>query len=464
MSPVKRLLAAGGFVVAVAIGVLLVRRVDNDGQYRELLAEGERQLAAADTYGAIVSFGGAIKVRPDAMVAYLRRGEAYHAQRADNDAIRDLKEAISLAPDAAQPFIVLGDLYDSQGDAARAAEQYAEATRRLNDQDPNLLYKLALALYRAGSPNAAIAPLEKAVRLNDSIGAVHYLLGLVYRDTQQIAAAQGALLQAIRVEPALIAAREELADIYRTQGNRVQEMTHLVALADADHQVDRTVAIALAQARQAQFDTAIGTLRAALKRSPNDPAVQLALGRVYLSRAERTLDRAAIKQARDILETALGGTARRSEGLALYGRALYFSGDHAGAERILREAVATSPVAREAFGYLADASERLGHVLDARDALVSLDALEGDTVSADVRAARAVRLGALSLRANDPRGAATYLNQAVESGRKDAATLGLLAQARWQARDVAGALDAIDKALALEPSNADLLHLKRTIK
>ena len=41
-----------------------------------------------------------------------------------------------------------------------------------------------------------------------------------------------------------------------------------------------------------------------------------------------------------------------------YGRALSLSGDLAGAERILREAVATSPVDLEAFEYLADAAER----------------------------------------------------------------------------------------------------------
>ena len=74
--------------------------------------------------------------------------------------------------------------------------------------------------------------------------------------------------------------------------------------------------------------------------------------------------RSAMQRASTSLERALGGTARRSEGLALYGRALYLSGNYSEAERILRDAVATSPVDLEAFAFLADAAERLGHDVD----------------------------------------------------------------------------------------------------
>src|SRR5262249_26740856 len=130
--------------------------------------------------------------------------------------------------------------------------------------------------------------------------------------------------------------------------------------------------------------------------------VQLARGRIYLARAERTLDRQWARKAQDVLERALAGGDRRSEGLALYGRAAFLLGDPRAAERTLREAVRTAPIDPEAFDYLADACERLSHIVDARNALVSLDALEGDTAAAGVRGARARRIGALSLQVNDP--------------------------------------------------------------
>jgi Flp pilus assembly protein TadD len=185
---------------------------------------------------------------------------------------------------------------------------------------------------------------------------------------------------------------------------------------------------------------------------------------VYLARAERTTDRASIPHALEALEKALGGTARRSEGLALFGRALSLAGDDESAERILREAVATSPVDPEAFAFLADASERLGHFTEARDALQTLDVLEGDTATADTRATRAQRVGILSLRVNDLPAAVDYLQQAVDTGKHDARTLGQLAQARFQSGDRAAAQTAIDQALALEPRNPELLRLRRLLR
>jgi tetratricopeptide (TPR) repeat protein len=274
----------------------------------------------------------------------------------------------------------------------------------------------------------------------------------------------GSLDRAIRLAPGLVAARQELADLYRTAGRHVDEMSQLQALSALDDLTERTVDIALAQARQGQFPAALGTLLQAAARAPTDSHVQLALGRVYLARAERTTDRASVPRALEALEKALGGTARRSEGLALFGRALSLAGDEESAERILREAVATSPVDPEAFAFLAEASEHLSHFAEARDALRTLDVLEGDTAAAGARATRAQRIGILALRASDLPTALDYLQQAVDAGKHDALTLGQLAQARLQSGDRAAAQKALDQALELEPRNAEFLRLRRALR
>lgn len=451
-------------VAVIAVVVAFRQHLTQDARYRELVAQGERALSANEAYTAIEKFSGAIALRPTSMVAYYRRGFAYRVQNRDDEAARDWREAVRIAPDATEPLVALGDLYESQGDPTQAAAWYDQAVTRLRDQDPSLLYKLALARYRAGLPRAAIEPLQKALARNDSVAEAHYLLGLVYRDTRDLDAARAALERAVKIAPTLTPAIEELADLYRAQGRPVDEMRQLEALASADAHVDRTVAIALAQARRAQYNAALGTLSIASARAPNDPIVQLAIARIYLLRADRTLDPAAITRALQVLEKALGGTAPRSEGLALYGRALYLSGEYAHAERILREAIATSPVDREAFAYLADAAEKLSHFVDARDALVDFDALEGDTATAEVRTARARRIGEFCFRAGDAKGAAQYLGQAASAGRRDVKTYALLAQARWQAGDQIGARDALSKALAIDQRDPELLRLQRTIK
>lgn len=464
----KRPLAFVGLVLlftGVATSAALVyQHIGGEQQYRRLLADGERALRAGNSYAAIEAFSGALAFRPNSMAAHYRRAEAYRAQSRDDEALRDVREAVRLAPDAPQPLIALGELYDLRGDWAQAAAWYAQAAEQLRDENPALLYQLALARYRAGSPAAAKEPLKRLVARNDSLAEAHYLLGLVYRDTQDLDAAMNSLEQAVRIAPGMTAAREELADLYRSRGRFGDEMDQLRALADGDDPVGRRITIAIVEARRDQFASAIGMLGQVAVEAPNDSRVQLALGRIYLQRAERAGDAASIQRALDVLERALGGTAPRSEGLALFGRALFLSGDVAGAERMLKEAVATSPRDPEAFGFLADAAERLGHDTVARDALVSLDTLQGSTVPDDIRGIRSHRIGALSLRAGDPRLAVTYLTEALNLGRSGIDTLSQLARAKWLAGDIAGARETLARALVIDPRNSELLRLARAMK
>ncbi len=464
MNAVKWMLALIAATAVVAGGATVVQRIGRDRQYRQLLADGEQALQAGTTSAAIESFSGALALRPDSMVAYYRRGEAYHADHREDLAIRDLHEASRLAPDSAQPLVALGEVYDARSEPIEAARWYGEAADRLRDADPALLYALALARYRAGAPATAIAPLRRAIDRNDSVAPAYYLLGLVYRDTNRIDEAVDALQHAIKIAPSLTAAREELADLFRSQGRATEEMEQLQALAALDQSDDRHVAIAMAAARRGQFDAALAALSSVSPGASAQTHVQIAQGRIYLARAERTLDPQWALRAQDILGQAMAAGARRSESLALYGRALYLSGDVTSAERTLREAVATSPIDPEAFGFLADACEHQSHFIDARSALVSLDALEGDTAQPSARAARARRIGMLSLRVNDAHAAAEFFDQAIDAGDTAASTLGLLADAYWQAGNPVAARTALNKALAIDPHNADLIRLARTVK
>ena len=466
--PVKRLTALVGVIVAAGILAALGAKLQRDVRYRELLASGERSLATGNAYAAIESFSGALVLRPRSMVAHYRRGEAYRVLRQDDQAIENVLQAHRLAPDAPDPLLTLGEIYDVRGEPAQASYWYARAVERLGDADPSALYALALARYRAGQPAAAQGPLERAVAHGQSPAEAHYLLGLVHRDRRDIPAAIQSLERAVQMSATLTAAREELADLYAADARPQDELRQLQALAAADPHVERRLAIAFAEARHGEFDAALRTVAAAggsgdAAAAAQDSRIHLALGRIHLMRAERTADRMAAVRARDLLEQALGGTARRSEGLALYGRALFLSGDIAEAERILVDATATSPVAPPAFAYLADAAERLGHARDARDALLRLDALEGDTVTAEVRAARLRRTGLLSLRCGDPRAAARALAQAIDAGMTDADTMRHLVQARWEAGDVDGAREALQRALINAPNHSELRRWNRIV-
>jgi Flp pilus assembly protein TadD len=132
----------------------------------------------------------------------------------------------------------------------------------------------------------------------------------------------------------------------------------------------------------------------------------------------------ALSKAIGALQPTAGRVTASSEALALYGRALYLSGEIGGAERTLQEATARMPVDPIAFRYLAAAADRLGHIAPARDALSRYVAL-------------------------------------IES--PDAPTLGLLADAQRRVGDVAAARATVAKALALDPDNESLLRLQRRL-
>lgn len=447
----------------MALLALVLSVVDRDRRYQGLLADGDRALAAGNAFSAVEAYSGAIALRPDSMAAHLRRGQAYRDEKRDEEAIRDWHEAVKLAPKSTQPLELLGDIRSTNGEDAQAATYYERAVA-LDQSDPTKLYKLALARYRAGLPATAVEPLRSAVALNDNFAEAHYLLGLVLRDVQRTTEALASLERAVRIAPSLLSAHEELADLYRSLGRPVDELAQLQALSSLDASLPREVAIALAESRRGEFDGAIATLTAAAERDPADSQVQLALGRVHLERAERTMDRRSVALALAALERALAGTARRSEGLTLLGRALYLSGDDAGAERLLREAVSTSPLIAEAFGYLADACERQRNYDGAREALEKLDALQGDTAPRPVRTARTRRIGVLSLRADDPVTAIEFLQRAVDTGERDASLLGSLAEAQFKSGSVDVAKSTLAQALALEPKNAELLRLKRLLR
>jgi tetratricopeptide (TPR) repeat protein len=146
------------------------------------------------------------------------------------------------------------------------------------------------------------------------------------------------------------------------------------------------------------------------------------------------------------------------------GRALHLSGEFEDAERILQEAVATSPADRRAFAYFADTAERLGHHLAARDALLSLTSLEGNTIPHDADVARARRIGRLSLLGGDSATAARQLRRAVDAGQTDASTLAWFAEAQWALGEREGARATLARAAAVDEDHADVVRASRTIR
>jgi tetratricopeptide (TPR) repeat protein len=374
--------------------------------------------------------------------------------------MRDLTHAAELDPTATPPLEELGDVNLALKRYDAAVDRY-RGYLRIDDRAPRVLYKLAYAAYYDGRPAAAIDPLQKALAQDDHLAEGYYLLGLCDRGLGRDNDARTALERAITLQPALYAAREELADLYGAEGRTEKRLDQLEALAALDPSPARAVALGAAYARAGQIDRAVVTLGRAAERYPNQSAVYVALGRIWLEVAQARNDRVALGKAIGALESALERNS--SDALTLFGRALLLARDPDSAERTLQDATARRPVDPAAFAYLADAAEQLGHLTVARRALLDFRTLHRDD-DPHRRAVTDARLGDLSTRMNDFGAAATYYSSASDAAGGDATFLARAAEAQWRSGNPDAARDTLARAIARDANNEVVLAVKQRIK
>jgi tetratricopeptide (TPR) repeat protein len=461
----KSFLAALALLAVPAAALVGVRALgEREREHLRLVRQGDEALARGDVEAAIESFSGAIAIRPDSMLGYLKRGEAYRRRADLGRALGDLRIASDLDPTALRPLEELADVNYALGRYGRAADRYAEYTR-LDARAAPVLYKLALARYREGRPAAAVAPLRRAVALDDRLAEAHFLLGLCLIERAQLDEARSEFTAAVRLAPALLPAREALAALMGRMGRRADEVEQLEALAALETtRPDRQVALGLAFARAGRTDLGVATLRRAAERFPDHAPIFTALGRIWVDVAAATGDRVALSKAFEALHGPATGPTASSEARTLLGRALWLASDLELAERVLQQAANTFPVDPAAFVLLADVAEARGNPSLARQSVRSHLALEGDRIEPRRRAELAERVASLSLQLNELDAAVEWFNRAVGQAPADAALLLRLAEAAWLAGDRAVAASSLERAAALAPSSLAVRRLRARLR
>lgn len=362
---------------AVVASVLAWNGVRQEREFRRLIALGDSSLARDQASLAIEAFSGAVALKPDSMLGYLKRGDTYRRGGDFAAALRDLRRAATIDPTAPRPKELLGDVNLAMGRFERAVEDYSGFIA-IDDHSPRVLYKLALARYRNGHAAAALDPLRQAIAIDDRFTEAHYLLGVCLRERRSDAEALRALLRAVSLNPAFPSARAELAELFLTLGRNREAIQQLEALAALEPaRAERLIDVGLAYARIGRADTAVLSLGRAAEQHPQEPAVYTALGRVWLDDAVVRADPVALHKALEALHPVASRDDANGETLGLYGRALFLSGDVRGAERVLTQATTRLPVDPATFVYLAAAGQRLAHAAATRTALARYAALSG---------------------------------------------------------------------------------------
>jgi Flp pilus assembly protein TadD len=462
-----------GVLLVIGLGTAFTYQLAaRERHYRDLVARGDAALRDGQTFGAIEAYSGAIALRGDSMLPYLRRAETYQHRGELEAAARDLQAAVTLDPTATRPLDELGDVLYLQQDFARAGQIY-ERYLRLDDRAAQVSYKLALARYRDGKLDGAVTALDTTLRLDNRLADAYYLRGLCLRDQRRLAGAQQALLRAVALSPGSIPAREELADLYASLSRRREELEQLQVIAGLDRdRPERQVAVGLALARWSadpqepasgraeHADLAVLTLSSALERALDPTLVYSALGHVWLDIAQARNDSVALSKALEALEQAVSTNDATSEALTLYGRALLQAEQVDLAERTLKRATERYPVDPAAFVFYAVAAEQQSHWEAARQAWLLYGALIGDDKDLPLRAGR---IAALSLHMNEPATAIEWLERA-SAADADPRLAELLAEAQLKAGDRPAAEATIERGLARYPKDAALLALSRQLR
>jgi len=443
--------------LSIAVWAAVVR----EREYQALLGRGDAALTADQTDAAIEAYSGALALKADSMIAYLKRGETYRKRGDLGNALKDLRIASRLDPAAERPAELLGDVNYSLERYAKAVESYRQFVD-LDERNPKVFYKLGLAQFRTGDITGAIPSLRKAVALDERLAEAHYLLGLCLRSQNQPTEAVRALEQASRLSPGLVAPREALADIYETVGRPRDAIVQLEAIATLEpDRPERQAAVARAYARAGRTDAAIGVLGRATERYPDNAVIYLTLGAVWLDAAEPRRDRVALRKAIEALEPLTRGPRISGDALALYGRALMLSGDVQGAAAALQQSADMLPTKPDTLLMLADASERLGRLPVVRSALEHWAALTPET--GQTRAAVLERLGDTCQRLGDQREAIRAWHRAATIAPAPA-LLVRLATAEFQLGDVQAARATLARGLELNPRHPALVSLQRQIQ
>jgi tetratricopeptide (TPR) repeat protein len=397
--------------VSAAAGAGAYTTYADDREYEALIAAGDQAVLGRQPLQALEAYSDAIALRPDSMVAHLKRGVTYR-ERGDQDAAAsDLREAARLDPTATLPLELLGDTYVSLDRFDRAADRF-EAFVALDDRSARVWYKLGLARYRGGHLALARTALTQSVSLEPSMAEAHLLLGLCQRDLGQGPQARTSLETATALAPALTEPREALASLYAAAGDMGRAIDQLAALAalDADRP-DRFVALGLAHLRARRNEAAVLTLTRAVERFPTAPGVYAALGRVWLETAQSRDDADALNKAIEALSTAASHADASGDALSDLGHAWLLAGNTTAAERVLIQAVSRLPVAPHAHRTLAGLAARAGRIQDARDGLIRYATLVGDTASLE---STATEIASYSLRLGEPAVALHWIARAVD--------------------------------------------------
>ncbi len=379
---------------------------------------------------AIHELESCVKLAPRDFQAWKSLGDAYEDQVKTDQELRAFQQAARLRPNDAAVAASLAHAYGKSGDTAKAAMEFKRA--EMLDARPGqpeldvamVEYLRGQYLAEHGSGPDAVVALTKALRFNPKSTEAYYWRARAYEKSNDRDHAIADALQAIELSPG----SKEAALFLITQYRKAGDMEHAQKYAE--------LAQKITDAEQAQQ-----TFGRALRDT--------------LDEAEPLLREGRFAEAIPLYESIVQRLPTFYEAYFDLGNCYAQNGRLSDAETAFRKYLALQPVSADGHAALGMVLAEQGH--DSEAVPEFTQALKIDPTQVEVRKA----LANIHMQAGDYGAAVAVLKAG--GATHDAEADKMLANALDKNGDRSSALTAVNRALAINPADAQALQLRQEL-
>ncbi len=427
--------------VASEIGDTVTQRATQLAQAKTYLELGLIHAALGDPRGAVVAFKRAAAAAPEWPIAHYHLAEGLLALGDRHESAQVMQRAVALKPDAASWHHRLAKIYRAGREATALA--HFQRAAELDPVNPDYAADLARVLAKDGDLTTAAEYFRRATEANGGDAALWTERGQTHLSLADLNAAAACFARAAQLDPANAAAHLGGARVSLALGDLHDAANKAEAAARlAPNNTDTLICLADVQAAQGDSAAAESSYSAAAAKAQDPAPALFALGRLHYAQGK-------LEKAIGPLERAAAANPEADEIFALLGDVRHSAGDYPAALTAYREAVHLSPRnpkhllrlgrACRAQGQL---DQALSHLLQAREVAPGDDEVlreAGLVFEHRKQYDRALEMYQFAIKAAPH----TSINHT-----RVGATL-------KQLKDYAGAVSALERAVALDPKNLE---------
>jgi tetratricopeptide (TPR) repeat protein len=223
-------------------------------------------------------------------------------QRNSSEKIAVLLESVHDHPTAGA-YNTLGVLY-AQADRVSCAIAAFEASLKVEDQNWEAHYNLALALLRRGERAQAIHALQTAIQQKPDSVSSHFALGSIFEDEKKLENAEEHFRSALNVDPHFSPSAIKLSEVLISVGRpqaAVACLEDTVKQLPSEQAEPVRAALGVAYAANGEMEKALITLKNLIAEQPDSADAHFNLGLVYARQGQSKDEEAAVTEFQEAL-------------------------------------------------------------------------------------------------------------------------------------------------------------------